>query len=579
CVAYVKGEPMKKSLLFEALPADRIAAALKAVREGQDADTASMPTVKAADWTAVKELPAPAGAVEWKAVADNAPAAKGVLGKTPIPLTGKAANVQRILFSRPDIGQAAVLVVPEAAGLSARQQVRVERYDLTDGKHLGGADLFAAEFPKEMPGRPQSTATLDADLSPDGAMIAVREPKTGKRIDVWSMAEGKHVVGWLPYEKEGDGRVHWFAFLDAKHLLTLGGVGKLTLWEIPECKALYTVAFVRDLPALSAGRKYLAAFTGSNFEVLEAATGERVGQLFRPNAQGAQATAYSRDGRELAAVLTTAEGLRLVRWDAVTGAVKDEFAVSPGGNELEWCGPDHILFGSTLFDLKLKWPIALYTLPGLGRAATTSPDGRYWFAAARNPNAPPLLSAQTLPDDATRQLATQAAGGNAKVVLAPGMAVKVSVQGAAPGADAEAYHRDIATRQNQHLQSLGFKIAADAPLTLTLQIQPSRDTGQMRTYKEIGRLRQNIDVHVIEVTVVATLTDAGGAVVWTQKNNSQPPVMASVNTAEGFQEGLNKVVWSMAAGWAGAAAPPSVLIRTGAGVEALPRSVMLTGDH
>jgi hypothetical protein len=159
------------------------------------------------------------------------------------------------------------------------------------------------------------------------------------------------------------------------------------------------------------------------------------------------------------------------------------------------------------------------------------------------------------------------------------MAVKVSVQGAAPGADAEAYHRDIATRQNQHLQSLGFKIAADAPLTLTLQIQPSRDTGQMRTYKEIGRLRQNIDVHVIEVTVVATLTDAGGAVVWTQKNNSQPPVMASVNTAEGFQEGLNKVVWSMAAGWAGAAAPPSVLIRTGAGVEALPRSVMLTGDH
>jgi hypothetical protein len=142
---------------------------------------------------------------------------------------------------------------------------------------------------------------------------------------------------------------------------------------------------------------------------------------------------------------------------------------------------------------------------------------------------------------ATRQLATQAAGGNAKVVLAPGMAVKVSVQGAAPGADADAYHRDIASRQNQHLQSLGFKTA--------------------------------------EVTVVATLTEAGGDVVWTQKNNSQTPIVATVNTAESFQAALDKVVWSMASGWAGAVAPAPVLIRTGAGVEALPRSVVLTGDH
>jgi hypothetical protein len=578
CVAYVKGEAFKKSLLFEALAADRIAAARKATGEGQDPDSAAMPAVQAADWAKVKELPAPAGVVEWKAVADTAPAAKGMLGKTPIPLTGKAADIQRILFSRPDVGQAAVLSVPEAAGLSARLQVRVERYDLSDGKHLGGADLFEAEFPKEIPGRPQSRA-LDADLSPDGTLLAVREPKTGKRIDVWSMAEGKHLVGWLPYEKEGDSRVHWFAFLDAKHLLTVGGVGKLTLWEIPECKAIYSIAFVRDLPALSAGRKYLTAFTGSNFEVLEAATGERVGQLFRPNTQGVQATAYSPDGRELAAVLTTAEGLRLARWDAVTGAVKDEFAVPPGGNELEWCGSDNLLFGSTLYDINLKWPVALYGLPGTGRSATSSPDGRHWFAAAANPNNPPLLTAQTLPDAATRQLATQAAGGKARVVLAPGMAVKVVVQGAAPGADAEAFHRDIASRQNQHLQALGFKTVADGPLTLTLQIQPARDTGQKRPYKSIGRLGQDIEVNVIEVTAVATLTDAGGTIVWTQKNISQPPFVASVNGAESMQQAIDNSVWKMASAWAGAVAPPSVLIRIGAGVEGLPRSVALTGDH
>ena len=48
-------------------------------------------------------------------------------------------------------------------------------------------------------------------------MLAVREPKTGKRVDVWSMADNKHVVGWLPYEKDG-GSVRWLAFLDAKRV-------------------------------------------------------------------------------------------------------------------------------------------------------------------------------------------------------------------------------------------------------------------------------------------------------------------------------------------------------------------------
>ena len=267
-----------------------------------------------------------------------------------------------------------------------------------------GADLFAAEFPKANPATPGvQPAPLEADFSPDGGLIAVRDPKIGKRIDVWSMAEGKHVVGWLPYEKEGDVRVRWFAFLDAKHLLTLGGVGKLTLWEIPEMQALYSISFVRDVPALSWRRKYLAAFNGSNFEVLEAATGERVGQLFHPNARGVHAAAYRRDGRELAAVLTTAEGFRLVRWDAVTGTVKDDFPLPPGGNDLQWCGPDSILYGATLFDLKLKWPVAYYTLPGMGRGDD--------FAGR-----PPLVRRRTRPEQSTSVVGADAAGrGHAPV--------------------------------------------------------------------------------------------------------------------------------------------------------------------
>src|SRR5206468_1565602 len=96
CVAYVKAEANKKTLLFETLPEDKVAAALKAAREGQDPATAAMPALKPADLAGVKELPGPAGAVAWSATADAAPAVKGVLGKNPIPLTGKGAAVQRV---------------------------------------------------------------------------------------------------------------------------------------------------------------------------------------------------------------------------------------------------------------------------------------------------------------------------------------------------------------------------------------------------------------------------------------------------------------------------------------------------
>ena len=573
-VAHVKKDGQKLSVVLEAMPADKVAAALAAVRNGQDPGAAALPPAKAADWSAAKELSAPAGAAEWKAVADAAAAPKGTLGVRPIPLAGKGGDVVRLLFSRPDVGQAVVLTAANPTALGDQKQVHVDRYDLAGGASLGGADLFAAEFPK---GRP---VTLDADLSPDGALLAVREPKGGKRIDVWAAADGKHVVGWLPYEKGGDASIRWFAFTDEKHLLTLSGAGALALWDVPECKAEYSISFVRDLPALSPGRKYLAAFTGSNFEVLETATGARVGQLFGPNAQAVQAAAYRPDGNEFAAVLTTPGGPRLCRWDATTGAAKADFGVAPGGGDLEWCGADYAMFGPTLIDLTLKWPVAQYNLPGAGRQSPAGPDGRHWFVFSHAPNDPPILTAQKLPDDATLQLTQQAAAGQLQTVLAPGMALNVIVQGGGPDTDPDGYHRDLVTRQTQRLQALGFKTAADAPLTLTFQIQPARDTGKIRRYETLGGFpRRELDIHVIEVVVEGTLKDAQGGVLWTQKTSAFTPNTFGIVRAEDLQGMLNKEVWDRAAAWTGSAGPAAVLLRGPGGVEALPRPVTLAGDR
>ena len=252
-------------LVFESLPADRLDAAKLAARTGQDPSATLLPLAKAADWSAVKELPEPAGKIEWKVGTESAAVPKGKLGFQPITLKGLGRSVVRIHFSRPDVGRVAVLTT-NLDELGGQKQVSVDHYDLVDGKHLGGLDLFRAELAKN------NQLALDADLSPDGSLLAVREPKEGKRLDIWSLTAGKHVVGWLPGEK--DAAVLWFAFVDEKQVLTLSSNGKLTLWDVPECRAVYSIPARSVRPALIPGRKYMAVFAGSNFEVMETATGE-----------------------------------------------------------------------------------------------------------------------------------------------------------------------------------------------------------------------------------------------------------------------------------------------------------------
>jgi hypothetical protein len=137
------------------------------------------------------------------------------------------------VFSAPDAGRAAVLTATGEAK-SLRRQVRADRYDLATGQHLGNMDLFTVELPRERP------LMLTADASPDGNQLAAVEPRDERRVDVWSLATKQHAAGWEPYEKEADPKVRWVAHLDTAHVLTLNGAGKLVLWSVPECKAVYT---------------------------------------------------------------------------------------------------------------------------------------------------------------------------------------------------------------------------------------------------------------------------------------------------------------------------------------------------
>jgi WD40 repeat protein len=568
-VAVVTGDFKGKTLTLKALPADQVAAALKTARGG-GADEAR-PAAKAADWSAVKKLPAPAGAAAWQAKADPAAAPKGKLGARPVPLTGKAADVVRVLFSGPEAGQAAVLSAPLTNELGTRRHLKADRFDLAAGKHLGSTGLFSFEP------APNTNINIDAALSPDGALLAVRGPR-GKRIDVYSLAEGKHVVGFSPLERAGPEVVRWAAFVDEKRLLVQTGAN-LVLWELPACKAVWSLGGVSRPPALSPGRKYVAVCAGASFDLLDAATGERQGTLGGPGVRGVGAAGFRPDGKRLAALVSTADGRNvLTQWDATTGEVVNSSPASVAPAELSWAGDGFVLVGTQLLDLQSGWGLAFYGLPGVGKPATAGPDGRHWFAFARQGAEAPVLAAQTLPDAATKQLARGLADKTIQPALAPGMSVTVNVQGGAFPEDPEGTRRRALDTLTQRLQAQGLKVGPGGTLTLTVQYQGPRATGETREYESFGVGRKQVTkVSVQAVDAVATLSDGRGT-IWEQKTTYRTPDPFGLIETNDIQGHLNKLLWNNVANFAAGLGVPGVILRGPNGPQPLPRPVTLAAD-
>ena len=575
-LARVKGDIRARTLTFDVLPADQIAAALKSVQAGEDPAATKLPALKSGDWSTLRNLPGAGAAAAWKATADPAPAGKQL--KKSFPLNGKGSDVARILFSAPDVGQTAVL---SAAGsdIVLRKQVRADRYDLTTGKHLGGLDLFAAEAAQGQ------QFQLDADFSPDGAALAVKEPKDGKRVDIWSLADGKHIAGWLPFEKEGDPVIRWLGFLDAQRLLTLNAAGKLILWQVPECRAVWALDGCRAAPAVSAGRKYLAVFNGPTIELLDAA-GERQGTLAGLGIHGIFASAFRADGKEFAAVIQSVEGgTTLARWKTTTGESLGEFPIPIVSNdvyrtELKWCGTDFLMLQNNLIDPNLKWMTVTGNISGTGRHATGSPDGRHWFAASTRPDAPPILAGQTFPDDVSKALAQGVAAKTIQPVLSPGTTVSVRVAGAGPAGDPE-FHKRIAANLTKKLQAHGLKVADQAPATFVVTFQPERDTGKKITFRMIGAFPRKPDtiVPILEVACEANLTDGGGGAIWERKFTIRTPEPFGIVRSDDVAATLSKQMWQHCQNWGSSVAMPASMVRTSTGVESLPKPVLLTGDR
>jgi WD40 repeat protein len=482
-LAVVGGNNNAKQLELVSLPWEQIKAA-RANRAAGGQPPGTLPAAKPGDWSAVRVMPVAGAAGAWQADADPPAAANGKLAEQPLPLQVKDGHVQRLLFSGPATGQVAVLSTAKEEGPLTGTRLRVDCYDLSGGKHLGGVD----KLPGEAGNIPH------AAFSPDGSTFAQSAPASREpaRVDVWSMPEGKHLVGWLTGDKEGGNRiVSWLAALDGKRVLTATLNRQITLWTLPECRAVWSLdAGVSAGLAVSPGRKYLAVPVGEGFDLLEIATGERRGRLagLAVNEQvRAAAAAFSPDGKELAALFrpqaNTGGSVLLARWDTKTGKLLAQFPLPPlppslvcsapgkregvwsaspaaAPTELTWWGKEHLLLNhSWVLDTQRKWFVWRLQPPNRGGIADNPPDERVWFAADRGLNTPVLLTALAVPAEFGKTTA-EAADGRAAALVRPGMAVSLkmdwNVDG--PPGDAAGFRQKLTDGLTRWLQGHGVTV-------------------------------------------------------------------------------------------------------------------------
>lgn len=462
----------------------------KVILSGGSLLDATLPAGRAADRSTAKELTLADKSDAWSAQIDPAPAPPHKLVSLPFDLKVQSNVVQAVAFSRPDVAQVIVSSMASARRRSpggdthAVQPSRwLDRFDLSAGKALGRLDI---------PSRCELLA-----VSADGSHIALADTEARQRVDVWSVTDARHVAGWRPYADEHvqgphvffpadlrhrlrfrerkdqpGNHVTWAEFVDSSHMLTLSSSGKLELWNLPDCRAEYSIKRLRHgLPTFSPSRKQLLVWADRSLWLLNPSTGEVLGTLRLPyelhevGTDWAEqvAAAFHPDGRELAtAMMTKAHGTVLLHWNLETGELVSEMSL-PGlgmSSTLEWCGRGHILLdGATLLDLELKTTVWRFKGPSSGKNLIGGPPGQHWFTMP-SPQGTLTLSAIPVPDKRIAGFLSVMHDEATTALIRPGGKIPLYLSFEGPSLDPPAFRKKVTDTVAGILSGQGATIAS-----------------------------------------------------------------------------------------------------------------------
>ena len=542
------------SLVIFRLPTEPIADSVKTAREGivekrpiplpaelareEDPDRPGLTPI---DVATMKVLPPPLGDAAWRAKPEPTVSSKSV--QSQIPLRSRPDATDAIAFSSGASPQAFVFNHHMPDPTSKKSIIRVDRYDMATAQLLGAVDLFPAPVHEESPtpgfnkkrdARPflyRGLVPLEVSISLDASRFLAFPKEAPESLDVWTV-DGRHVAAWKPGEKE-EANVEEAHLIDNDHVLTRTETGKVSLWRLPECRAIYEMNGVQGPLELSAGRTTVFAMVDGSPELFDAMTGDRLGTLERPPSgpvTGIQSIAFSPDGKHLAAIAHLGNAAYLVKWSVADGKAIGDIRVPPRTDGvLHWAGNDHQLFGDDLYDWNFRGVLWHYALAQQGNSAITrrGSDGRRWFQGFSLGNrSVNLLIGAELPDLEARRHVALIAKGGLTPAYPPGTKVKLDVL-AAVGS--------VLIRQDleKSLLAKGYELGEGGlVVTITANEEPTGKTIQVRTLSN-GPGKKQIVVPIQDRFLVceSIVTDAQGKqIAKFQSKFSAPRIVPSFKT-------------------------------------------------
>ncbi|MGC1276407.1 MAG: hypothetical protein WBC44_22115 [Planctomycetaceae bacterium] len=513
---------------------DRASAALNAPAANHPPLTAFEP--------ADEPLPAHDSETTYASIVDPAEG-EPTTSRKPIGLTSGGDAVESVRFS--SLAAAQVVVASRVNGGTDR--TRLDKYDLTSGKLIGTVEL------------PDRAELLD--VAPDGSRVLVRltfglapqsRPASSQtRLDVWEMTEDdvRHIVGWQPGAKKSDTPAVPIdaAFVDGDRVVTVTDDGALTLWNLADAKAAYTVDASADGPLLmTPGRKYVAVFDGTTFAAFEAGTGAFRGRLTppRPTLAACPDAAFSPDGAQLVAVLQR-PAQSLLSWDVAAGRPISEIE-APLDLErgLHFGSPGYVVAGGVLFDVDRKKPVWLYTRNANCRNVGCSPDRRHWIVM-QPAFKDPVLEAIEAPTDKVASAAIEASNLTSPR-LGPGDALAVRLDLTNFDGDRSVLDAAFAKELGRVLAGHGLRLDRDAKHSLVVEAT-EKPTGERISFDNIGDGGDEIvPTHDIEFT--ASLLDSTGKPLWTETGRVPPTYFLAKQKDKTLEQVLLEKLWESAPG-------------------------------
>ena len=395
---------------------------------------------------------------------------------------------------------------------------KIERSDLVTGKSLGAFDL------------PKNVRALDVDNS--GQRLVTRSQYQGfgrnGRLDVWDLGgfEPTKVASWEPFAagKASGKDVVWAAMVDADHVLLYGN-GGVSLWNIPQTRAVYGVTINR-MPVVSPGRRYLAVAALEGMFVLDAKTGQPLGQL-SGDTTVQLVFSFRPDARRLAVY----SGDRLRVWDCSTGELYREIFLQnvPPTQNVEWLDDNHVMVGFG-YVIDVERMMALWRYEGISSPGLVY-GGKFWVATSGGgPNG--TLGGFKLPhDEALKSLA--AIPAEQLFAMRPGSAVRLNVQ---LGFSSDLQPKIVAGL-TERLKANGIKVDPAAPLVFEAT---AAQAGQSPVeYKEFGLGGKSTTAQVSK-NVYYLRIKQGETVLWQAGGPTDPPPLVMLEKGESVQSALNR---------------------------------------